>query len=252
MLVVLAVLLLSFVSFTRDVPIAALVTAGILVAAAGFRHDPHSLHLAVFTAALIAIRFLFPSLRPWPYTLLVPLLVIFGVGAIVPRLRTSFPLLRRGVMGKDAVIGIAVTAVVSGVALFIWVLALKPDLSRHLNNLPIMPIWLLPLAGLAFAAGNAAMEEFIYRGVIMQALDGAAGAGLLSIFVQAWLFGCVHFLHGFPNGWWGVAMTFCYGVMLGWLRRRTHGMLAPWLAHVFADLVIFVIVAGVMIRTVKP
>jgi CAAX protease family protein len=118
--------------------------------------------------------------------------------------------------------------------------------------MPAMPLWLFPVAGLAFAAGNAAMEESIYRGVIMQSLDSAAGAGALSILIQAWLFGCMHFLHGFPNGLWGVAMTFLYGVMLGWLRRRTRGMLVPWLAHVVADLVIFIIVAGVVMRTMRP
>jgi len=81
----------------------------------------------------------------------------------------------------------------------------------------------------------------------MQALDSATGPGFISLFVQAWLFGAMHYLQGFPNGLWGIAMTVTYGVMLGWLRRRSQGMLTPWLAHVFADIVIFIILVGIML-----
>ncbi|HSB61425.1 MAG TPA: hypothetical protein VLI67_06880 [Vicinamibacteria bacterium] len=35
-----------------------------------------------------------------------------------------------------------------------------------------------------------------------------------------------------------------YGLLLGALRRRTDGRLAPWTAHVLTDLVIFGIVLG--------
>jgi membrane protease YdiL (CAAX protease family) len=117
----------------------------------------------------------------------------------------------------------------------------------HLSYMPSMPLWLLPLVGIGFAIGNAAMEEFVFRGVIMQAIDSAFGAGWLSVIVQAWLFGVMHFLQGFPNGWWGLAMTFVYGIMLGAIRRRAQGMLAPWLAHVCADMVIFAILAAIVL-----
>jgi hypothetical protein len=41
-------------------------------------------------------------------------------------------------------------------------------------------------------------------------------------------------------------MTFVYGIMLGTIRRRSQGMFAPWVAHACADMVIFVILAGVV------
>jgi len=92
------------------------------------------------------------------------------------------------------------------------------------------------------------MEEFVFRGLVMEATDSAFGPGPLSVVIQAWLFGAMHFLEGFPNGWWGLAMTVVYGIMLGAIRRRAQGMLAPWLAHVFADVVIFVILAGIALK----
>lgn len=41
-------------------------------------------------------------------------------------------------------------------------------------------------------------------------------------------------------------MVFVYGLMLGAIRRRSMGMLAPWLAHVAADIVIFAILAAIL------
>ncbi len=45
-------------------------------------------------------------------------------------------------------------------------------------------------------------------------------------------------LHGFPRGWSGVVLASIYGVMMGALCRRARGLLAPWAAHLFADLAI--------------
>jgi membrane protease YdiL (CAAX protease family) len=71
----------------------------------------------------------------------------------------------------------------------------------------------------------------------------------LSLLVQAWLFGALHYREGFPNGAWGLVMTAVYGIMLGVLRRRSQGMLAPWAVHVFADCVIFTILAGMVLKS---
>ena len=56
--------------------------------------------------------------------------------------------------------------------------------------------------------------------------------------LQAGAFAAVHFGVGFPNGLFGYAMVLVYGLALGLLRHRTKGMLAPYLAHVIADLTI--------------
>lgn len=111
-----------------------------------------------------------------------------------------------------------------------------------------MPVWVFPFAGLAFALGNAAVEEIVFRGAVMQATDSAVGAGSTSVLIQGWLFGAMHYLRGFPNGLWGVIMAAVYGIMLGVVRRRSAGMLAPWLSHFFADIVIFSILAFIVLK----
>jgi hypothetical protein len=45
----------------------------------------------------------------------------------------------------------------------------------------------------------------------------------------------VHYATGFPNGIIGYLMVLVYGTMLGYLRMRTKGILAPYVAHVIAD-----------------
>jgi membrane protease YdiL (CAAX protease family) len=55
-------------------------------------------------------------------------------------------------------------------------------------------------------------------------------------------FGLAHY-RGFPSGLPGVSLAFTYGLMMGVLRWRAAGLLAPWGAHVFADIVIYTMVA---------
>jgi membrane protease YdiL (CAAX protease family) len=155
--------------------------------------------------------------------------------------------MRSGRLNGEILVMVIVTAIVAGIALFLWNLLLKPDLSVHLNSIPDLPIWLYPLAGLVFSIGNAVLEEFVFRGMFMQALDSVFGSGTVSIVGQAWLFAAVHYRQGFPNGAWGIAMTFVYGIMLGMIRRRSQGMLAPTITHGCADMAIFAILASAVI-----
>ncbi len=240
------VILLSLPSFFPSVSLWLFFLAAVFAAAvAAFTRELPVFHAAFFTALLALFPALQPQLRAWPYQFLIPLSLYLAVALAVPHLRKSLLWLRVGTLGKEIVMLVLVIAVASGSALFIWYRLLDPDLSLHLGYMPRLPLWGVPLAAIIFSAGNAAMEELAFRGVVMQATDSAFGPGLLSITVQAWLFGAAHFREGFPNGWWGLAMTFIYGVMLGSLRRRSRGLFAPWLAHVCADLVIFAILAGV-------
>jgi hypothetical protein len=45
-------------------------------------------------------------------------------------------------------------------------------------------------------------------------------------------------LNGFPRGWIGVGLAGLYGLFMGIIGRRAGGMFAPWLAHVFTDVMI--------------
>lgn len=90
-----------------------------------------------------------------------------------------------------------------------------------------------------FACLNAAMEEILFRGIMLEALDSALGETIWTVGIQSAAFAAFHYLAGFPNGLLGVLMVFVYGLMLGMIRRRARGMLAPWVAHVVADITIF-------------
>ncbi len=242
------VILLSAFPFSVQTSIWTALLSLLLVAAAVLVRDSQSLHLSLFAAALIAFPCLRPSLHSWPYALLVPIVCYGIIVLIVPSLRQSILWFHAGNVDRNVVLSVAAVSVISGIALSIWYYALKPDVAIQLRNMPDMSVWLFPVAGLAFAAGNAAMEEFAFRGIIMQSLDSTFSPGFVSILIQAWLFGAMHFLQGFPKGGWGLAMTIVYGIMLGVLRRRSRGILAPWTAHVCADIVIFSILSVIVLK----
>ena len=102
--------------------------------------------------------------------------------------------------------------------------------------------------GIGFAVLNAIMEEAVFRGIVMDAMDRSFGAGHVAVGLQAIAFAAFHFLHGFPNGVSGFVLTLIYGVMLGTIRRAAKGLMAPLAAHIAADLVIFSIVLFFFLR----
>jgi membrane protease YdiL (CAAX protease family) len=246
-IIVVDVFLLSIIAFSLTISTWIVLTALTLIAAALLTRNLQSLHIAIFTGLLIITPYINPSLRSWPFSLLIPILCYGIIIVTSPGLRTSVFWIKRGAPDKTTIIAAVIISVIAGIALILWNMILKPDLDVQLHNMPDIPLWLFPVVGIVFAVGNAAMEEFAFRGIIMQSLYSAIGPGMITLLGQAWLFGAMHYLKGFPNGVWGVAMTIAYGVMLGWLRQRSRGMLAPWVAHACADMVIFTILAWIML-----
>jgi membrane protease YdiL (CAAX protease family) len=98
----------------------------------------------------------------------------------------------------------------------------------------------LVLCGVGVALVNAGAEEMVYRGVLMSALDEALGPVALVILIQAIAFGAFHFNSTEP-GLLGVLGTAIFGAMLGWLKRQSDGMLAPYMAHFAVDILIWTI-----------
>ena len=136
------------------------------------------------------------------------------------------------------------TALVGGVtpiALVGWVVLFHPNLRDVVGDyVPDLPLPVLIAGGVGFALVNAALEELIWRGVLQDRLEplfGAAGA----IAISSISFGVQH-AHGVPRGVVGVLLAGIWAVMLGTLRRRARGMLAPFLAHVIADATIATII----------
>ncbi|MFN7953722.1 MAG: CPBP family intramembrane glutamic endopeptidase [bacterium] len=164
----------------------------------------------------------------------------------VPWLRAEAGWLTRGALSPPLVAAILGIAVVSGAALLGWHRALHPDVADLVRDfVPDWPLGALVLGASAFALWNAAIEEAVYRGVLQGALVRVLPPAP-AIALQALAFGAIH-LHGFPRGAVGVALASVYGAMLGALRHRGRGLLAPWLAHVATDLVI----ASLLIRLAR-
>jgi membrane protease YdiL (CAAX protease family) len=128
-------------------------------------------------------------------------------------------------------------------ALLLWFTLLRPNVADLVAQFlpPVAPIWILT-GGVLFAAVNAAVEEGAYRGVVMWALEAQVGP-LAALLMQAAAFGTLH-IHGFPRGPVGVVLACIYGLMMGGIRLRCGGLLAPWAAHVGVDVVIVAILLG--------
>ena len=46
----------------------------------------------------------------------------------------------------------------------------------------------------------------------------------------------------------GIGLACIYGLLMGVIRRRAGGMFAPWIAHVFTD----VVIAGIVVFLAGP
>jgi len=225
----LAWILLSTTGRTGRITVAIVLIICGLVA---LRHARREVAGLVFTTAVAAALVAVPSLlRLWP----APLILALGTGLGVTRLRA--PWLERGKFGGPVMGWAAAVVAVSAGALVVWWWIVRPDLA----DVPL-PVGLHPAVLAAGFAGwavlNAAAEEAYFRGALQHELVRAFGRG--GVLVQAAAFGFMHF-HGFPGGWSGVALATIFGLMVGALRWRAGGLLAPWVAHVGADLTIALI-----------
>lgn len=210
----------------------------------------YTIHLNLFVIFYFLMG-LFPHFSNNPFNYLTPLILYAYAVVLIPVLRGAVGWLRVGQFDAKIWMLLVAIIVVSGVALTAWVHESSPDLSRYSRLLPKLPLWPTLVYGLAFSAFNAAREEIIWRGIMMEALDSAFGAGILSEVIQALSFGVAHYQSGFPNGIEGSSMAFAYGLMLGTIRRKSRGMLACWIAHVAADSTIFYLILSFTHASVK-
>jgi hypothetical protein len=131
-------------------------------------------------------------------------------------------------------------AAVTPVGLVGWVALLRPDVGDITGAIPDASPAVLLLGALLFAGLNALGEEWVWRGVFQARLQRLFPP-VAAVALQAASFGAAH-AHGFPRGAVGVALAGGWAVLLGLLRRRAGGLLAPFLAHVVADATIAALV----------
>ncbi len=218
--------------------------AGLGLAALAIRYrDQHSLlFVVVFGSAFLVLGALLKELFTWPWHLLIPLII----AASAARIWKSEGRLSLGWRSGDASaqlwLAAFVISILATIALVIWAELFQPNLEPFRAMVPRGNMLVLTAAALGFALLNATMEELIWRGGIQSWLVEHSSIRL-AIFIQALSFGALHWA-GFPSGWAGVALAMIYGVMLGWLRHATGGLAAPIVAHILADVTIFLLVLG--------
>ena len=238
-LAALALFTFRFVWFVK--PSMAIIGVALLIACS-LRTRSFDLPAAAMTGALCLYAALPPRWSVWPTYLLVPILVAIALAALRGFRRDLFAGVQPGRLGRGELGLIVLISATAAVALLRWVLLLEPDLSRFKAMLPSWPLLALFGAGTAFSVINAVLEEFVWRGVFQHWL-GSIMSPPWAVTIQALSFGTVHYL-GFPGGVAGAALATIYGAMLGALALRSGGLLAPLVAHIAADAVIFTIVAG--------
>jgi len=102
---------------------------------------------------------------------------------------------------------------------------------------PVIP-WIL-----LFVLTNGFMEELLFRGLFLQRYEPVLG-GQLSVWLTAVVFTAVHVQVGYVQNLWGfLALVFLLALAWGDLMRKTNSLIASWLFHAGADLLV---VTGVL------
>jgi membrane protease YdiL (CAAX protease family) len=192
-------------------------------------------------ALAVGLLALIPGMRTWPLHLLAPLLVYFLLVALIPPLRRTSRWLTVGQLSLPVLGWTAAVVVVSTIAILVFQYVVAPDLGP---TRAVVPPWLyqhfIPFL-IVFSFVNALLEELLFRGVILDALDSQIGLAW-ALLVQAAVFGYGHMLGGYPPTPLGAVLAGVYGVMLGLLKVYSRGLAAPFLAHIFADATIVLMV----------
>lgn len=148
-----------------------------------------------FTATIAA--FAMPwEVSWWPLPGLVGVGIYLAAGQL-PMLRTGHMTgWRFGRLGRAELAAVAVLGLIATSALLIYQRLTPGSFGLGATLLNQLPGWSPPLAGLAFVAINAAVEELLYRGLILTHLAGAVGTWP-ALLAQAGGFGVLN-LHGYP------------------------------------------------------
>lgn len=177
---------------------------------------------------------LVPGVGLWPAGPAIALVITAGVSWRAGRLRRWREWLRAGRFDGVTWVTMAVIAAVSIGGLLLWQSLFDGQLPATYRGLAesVSPTGAV-LAAFGFAIVNGAIEDSIFFGILLTAMlryfPATWAVGLTAI-----AFGLAHF-QGVPSGFVGVFLAGSWALMLGYLRLRTGGMLATYLAHVVAD-----------------
>ena len=148
--------------------------------------------------------------------------------------------LKAGTLSKTVIILMSIVIITSSSALLLWYFIADPDISDLQNSFPKSGLFMLIIYGILFSVFNSIWEEFIIKGILWDGLERLTLNFIVLNTIQAVLFGVLH-KNGFPRGLTGAILAGVYGFLIGIIRRKSKGLLAPCITHAFADATIFVI-----------
>jgi uncharacterized protein len=187
-----------------------------------------ALHVCAL-ALIIATLEQLPGAPEWPVPGLVGLLVFAVLARVIGALRGWTDWLERGRLDGRAWMQVVGISALTTLALGVWLRLTEPDLAGLRARLPTSPLTLVAFS-MAFALLTAAVEEGLFRGLFLRRLEQALGGRQTAVLLSSSAFGLM-FLDTFVGGVVGVGFATILGLLLAGLRRRTGGMLAPFLAH---------------------
>jgi uncharacterized protein len=242
-----AVALLVVFPFFQDQPAVVLGLAGLAGFGAwrgpGLTSSLYTLALCLVVVVGVWLAGGFTAWLPWPIPLAVAAVGWWGLS--VSRGNGRLPRLRLGKLrGWRLWLGMASVTPITAVSLWLWWRWAEPELADQLSLLDGMSPMAIAAIGLVFVLVNPVLEDVVYCGVVQESVRAEAGAAL-AVGCYAVTFGALHW-QGFPGGTVGVVMVGVWALALAWLRHQSGGLLAPVLAHVTADAVIFLIVVAAL------
>lgn len=194
----------------------------------------NSIFWPIFLSALLIL--------PWPLSFIVPIFIFFVMVSRFKLTGCEFESLRLGNFNNSTLLIMFPVIVLSSSALIVWSILAKPELSDLQKNLPYNSPLIIIFLGLLFSVFNAIWEEIIFKGILWNGVKKLSNSFMIVNFFQGLLFGIMH-LHGFPSGITGAYLSGIYGLLIGFIREKSNGLLAPIVTHFFADITIFIIIA---------
>ncbi len=122
-----------------------------------------------------------------------------------------------------------------------WVFLCRPDLTDIMKMVPFESVIVIIIIGILFSVFNSIWEEIILKGILWNGLELFISNIIVINLFQAVLFGVMHY-NGFPRGFIGAILAGVYGLLIGFIRKYSKGLLAPIITHFFADATIFTLI----------
>ncbi len=180
----------------------------------------------------------------WPFQFLLPVILAVLLMAGFQVFRTPQPALTMGYFDKPIALAAAVVGLLAVAVLLAWQSLIDPQLFHRLPSRGSAPLLYTILFAGGFAFINAVVEEAYFRGILQSALQASSEAIHFPVLLQALLFGWVHLgAESVPNGYSGALLTFVFAIVLGYMRVVTRGLAAPILAHLIADLGVYLVLS---------